>query len=59
MNELLPVLLLGVVAVSFAADSIGVSNPVGLRRTNATKLNACESGPQTTYGSAIEAQVTF
>ena len=44
MNELLPVLLLGVVAVAFAAGSIGVSNLVGPRRPNPTKLGAYESG---------------
>ena len=44
MNELLPALLLGVVAVAFAAGSIGVSNLVGPRRPNPTKLGAYESG---------------
>ncbi len=44
MNELLPVLLLGVVAAVFAAGSIGVSNLVGPRRSNPTKLGAYESG---------------
>jgi hypothetical protein len=38
MNELLPVLLLGVVAAAFAAGSIAVSNLVGPRRPNPTKL---------------------
>ena len=40
MNELLPVLLLGVVAVAFAARSIGVSSLVGPRRPKPTKLGA-------------------
>ena len=44
MNELLPALLLGVVAFAFAAGSIGVSNLVGPRRPNPTKLGAYESG---------------
>jgi NADH-quinone oxidoreductase subunit A len=44
MVELLPVLLFGVVAVVFAAGSIGVSNLVGPRRPNPTKLGAYESG---------------
>ena len=46
MNELLPVLLLGVIAVAFAAGSIAVSNLVGPRRPNPTKLGAYESGNQ-------------
>lgn len=44
MNELLPLLLLSVVAVEFAAGSIVVSNPFGLHRPNPTKLVAYESG---------------
>ena len=44
MIELLPVLLLGLVAVAFAGGSIAVSNLVGPRRPNPTKLGAYESG---------------
>ncbi len=44
MNELLPVLILGVVATAFAAGSFGVSNLVRPRRSNPTKLGAYESG---------------
>ena len=44
MNQPHPVLLLGVVAVAFAAGWIGVSNLVGPRRPNPTKLGAYESG---------------
>ncbi len=44
MNEFLPTLLLGVVAAAFAAGSIGVSNLVGPRRPNPTRLEAYESG---------------
>ena len=46
MTELLSVLLLGVIAVAFAAGSIAVSNLVGPRRPNPTKLGAYESGNQ-------------
>ena len=41
MTELLPVLLLGVIAVAFAALTL-----VGPRRPNPTKLGAYESGNQ-------------
>jgi NADH-quinone oxidoreductase subunit A len=44
MTAMFPVLLLGLVAVAFAAGSIAVSNVVGPRRPNPTKLGAYESG---------------
>ena len=44
MTELLCVLLVGVLAMAFAADSIRVSNLVGPRGPNPTKFGACESG---------------
>jgi NADH-quinone oxidoreductase subunit A len=44
MSELLPVLILGVLAVAFAGGSIFVSSLVGPRRLNPTKLGAYESG---------------
>jgi NADH-quinone oxidoreductase subunit A len=44
MHAFLPVLLLGVLALAFAAGSIAVSNLVGPRRLNPTKLGAYESG---------------
>ena len=43
MDELLPVLLLSVVAVVFAAGSIVVSNLSGPRRPKPTKFDAYES----------------
>jgi len=44
MSELLPVLILGVLAVAFAGGSILFSSLVGPRRPNPTKLGAYESG---------------
>ena len=44
MSALLPVLVLGVLAVAFAVGSIAVSSLVGPRRPNPTKLGAYESG---------------
>ena len=44
MTAMLPVLLLGILAVAFAGGSIAISNLVGPRRPNPTKLGAYESG---------------
>ncbi len=44
MDAFLPVLILGLIAVGFAAGSIAVSNLVGPKRLNPTKLGAYESG---------------